>query len=80
MHGRTEVAALGDGPAFLELNDRVIRIRSVETGKELAEPIDLEPSADAPSHLATSYDGGTLVVGTQRGVLLRFKIHRRATP
>jgi sugar lactone lactonase YvrE len=73
-HWRNGVAAAGDRRALVEFNDTCIRLRDLETGKSLGEPIDLAPSADAPLHLATSSDGGTLVVGTERGVLLRFKI------
>jgi WD40 repeat protein len=71
--GAVRVAAWPDGRAFLEVDGSLIRKRSVDTGAELGEPLDLEPSADAPACLALSSDGETLVVGTRRGVLLRLR-------
>jgi outer membrane protein assembly factor BamB len=68
------VVAGPDGRTFLELDDTFIRRRSVETGAEIGERIDLGPSADAPRQIALSSDGQTLVVGTRRGVLLRFRV------
>ena len=68
------VVAWPDGGAFLELDDTLIRRRSVETGAQIGDPINLGPSADAPRQLALSSDGQTLVVGSRRGVLLRFRV------
>jgi WD40 repeat protein len=70
--GSTLVVALPDGKAFVEANESLIRRRNVESGADLGDPIDLGPSADAPRQLAVSSDGRTLLVGTRRGVILRF--------
>jgi hypothetical protein len=63
-----------DGHSFLQVDGTLVRRRFVETGAGAGEPIDLGPSADAPRQIALSSDGGTLVVGTARGVLLRFRL------
>lgn len=69
--GSTFVVATPDGQTFFEAQDSAIRRRSVESGADLGDPIDLGPSADAPRQLAVSSDGRTLLVGTRRGVIVR---------
>jgi hypothetical protein len=63
-----------DASFFFEFERAVVRRRSLRTGLPLGAPIDLTPSDDSAVAIATSNDGKTLVVGTQRGVLLRFEL------
>ena len=59
---------------FFEFDEALIRRRSLRTGEPIGQPIDLGPSDDKATRMATSSDGKTLVVGTERGVLLRFRV------
>jgi hypothetical protein len=68
------LAVSPDGRTFFQIDDNSVRRRLTATGAEAGAAIDLGPSADAPRQLALSSDGRTLVVGTRRGVLLRFRV------
>lgn len=59
---------------FFQSEDRKVVRRSLRTGGVVGDPIDLEPSDDRPARVACSADGGVLIVGTERGVLLRFRV------
>jgi hypothetical protein len=63
-----------NGDFFFEFERSLVRRRSFRTGEPIGEPIDLWPSDDWAVDMATSNDGKTLVVGTVRGVLLRFRL------
>lgn len=63
-----------NGEIFFEFEDRTIVRRSMRTGDAVGEPIDLDPSDDRPVDLACSADGSVLIVGTERGALLRFRV------
>jgi WD40 repeat protein len=76
MVSDVRMVASPDDQAFFETKGSLIRRRSVETGTQLGDPIDLGPSADAPRRLALSSNGRILLVGTRRGVLLRFGLAR----
>ncbi|HZV00427.1 MAG TPA: serine/threonine-protein kinase [Planctomycetota bacterium] len=59
-------------PRFLVTRDRgPSRIHDLETG-EIVDAIPFEPRIDLPTSLAVSADRRVLVVGTGRGVVLRF--------
>ena len=59
---------------FWEFDGALVRRRSLTTGEPIGDPIDLAPSDDEPHAIATSSDGKILMVGTERGVLLRFRV------
>ncbi len=55
--------------------DRRIVVRAIETGEEV-DTIDLTSSTDSVESLAFSPDAKSFVVGTGRGVVLRFDLRR----
>jgi hypothetical protein len=62
--------------AILWRNTSEKRRRGLTTREPLGDPIDLAPSDDEAHAIATSSDRKILMVGTERGVLLRFRIER----
>jgi hypothetical protein len=68
-----EVAGV-DAERFVAITKHSISLRSSHTGREVAPPIDFLPSDDRPRHIAVSTEGRMLTVGTQRGVLVRFRL------
>jgi hypothetical protein len=71
------VAAVPGTGTFVQTFGGTVRLREARTGKDLGPPLDLAPSADHAVRIAVSADGATLVVGTHRGVLLRFALDTR---
>ena len=73
-HWRLAVVLSGDGRSFFSLDDKSVRLRSLATGRDWASASISSQARMNRDSLAASSDGTTLVVGTERGVLLRFRL------
>lgn len=73
--GRVVAACLSvDGKMVISISeDRTVRIYSTESDEQI-DQIDLGEVSDTPSSVALSKDAKEILVGTTRGVALRFKL------